>query len=718
MRHNTFRGLATPALPEGRSSRQTDILDRPDALDHLMNPGSIAVVGASKDRSKPGGKIVLNIKEHGFKGDLWAVNPKGMPINGIPVFTRIEDLPGSPDLGIISVPKPLVRESLEALAAKGVRAVILLASGFGEVDARGKAEEIELVKIADRAGITLVGPNTLGVLSPAYAGIFAGPVYAGEVQPGAVDFISGSGATANFVRELSWSRGLHLSHMVTVGNSAQQGVEDILALFDHWNGSGAAPVFMLYLEQLKKPGKFLAHARSLVGKGHRIVAVKGGSTDAGNRAASSHSGALASSERAIQALFEKAGIIRVRSKREMVDVAAALTVLKNKAVSRICIITDSGGPGVLLTDELARQGLAVPVLKETTRKLLVEVLNPGASVFNPVDCLATRTPEQIRKVFEILCRLEKDRIDAIVIITGDNGLGSMWDIYEEIITAMDRFPIPVIPVLPTMVMSAAEQERLRAAGKCFFHDEVNLGKALGKIARWTAPTDPVGVLAGYAPEEIRRIAKGLHGQLSPEIVSALLRAAGFKVTPCVTVRSRHDLITACEKIGYPLAMKVIGPIHKTDKGGVRLWITNPEGARAAWRDLLRIPGAEGVLVQPMIQGAEVILGASRHGDFGHLILFGMGGIYAEVLGDLRFALAPLSLDDSMRLIRGIRGFPILEGMRGKPGMNIELLSDCLLRLSLLVSDFPEIREIDLNPLKGRGSDLTVVDARIIVGWDH
>ncbi|HEJ84279.1 MAG TPA: CoA-binding protein, partial [Desulfobacteraceae bacterium] len=398
----------------------------------LFHPQSIVVVGASNDSLKPGGRVTRNIKENGYRGDLWVINPRTPSVMDLPTFGSVEELPGPPDLALIAIPAPSVRDALEDLGRKGTTSTMILTAGFGEKDREGKEEEKRFAEIAARHHMTLIGPNCSGFLTTTYAGKFAGLIP--KVKKGAVDFISGSGATVDYLMEQATTRGLSFSNVVNVGNSVQTGVEEILALVDENYGPENAPIIMLYMESVRNPGEFLRHARSLNRKGCTVVAIKSGVTAAGERAAASHTGALATPDTAVQALFDKAGIIRVRSKMELIDVACALTATRGPARgNRVCVVTDSGGPGVLLSDELGRQGLEQPLLGERTRKRLSGLLPPESPVNNPVDCLPSRTPEQIREIFRILAEEEGDHIDVIAVCIGNSGMFDNWEIYREVI---------------------------------------------------------------------------------------------------------------------------------------------------------------------------------------------------------------------------------------------------------------------------------------------
>jgi acetyltransferase len=686
----------------------------PEVYQDLFHPKTIAVIGASNDPLKPGGRVLKNIKENGYNGRLWAVNPKTRDILGLPTYPSIEALPAGPDLAIVAIPASFVLPALEELAGRKTGAVIVLTAGFGEKDEAGKQAERQMHRIAKEAGMALIGPNCSGFLTASYKGKFAGII---PQLPGrAVDFISGSGATVDYVMERASSRGLSFGTVINLGNSVQMGVEDLLAMHDLNYDPQSARILMLYMESVKKPAKLLRHACSLAGKGCALIGIKSGSTAAGERAAASHTGALATSDAAVAALFEKAGIIRVKGRAELINTACVLNAAKGRFKGkRACIITDAGGPGVMLSDELARQGIELPLLRDQTRAELAKILPPESSTLNPIDALPSRTAQQIKAIIQLLGEYEQDRIDVIAVLTGDSQLSDNAPIYREISDAMQSGPIPVVPVLSSVISCKAKIADFISRGNVFFPDEVELGQALGKVANWIAPEAEPPAPTGYDFMAVETALGQTRGALEPETVSRVLTAAGFRLPPQIEIFQVEDLEAGCRKAGYPLVMKVIGPLHKTDVGGVKLGIINSAEALDAWRALLQIPDAQGVLVQPMISGQEVILGTSREGEFGHLVMFGLGGIYAEAIKDVKFALAPLSRDESLRMIQGIRSHALLQGVRGKAGMDIDVLADNLQRLGRLVADFPVIKEIDLNPVKGTGRNLYAVDARIIVG---
>ncbi len=695
--------MSAPSIPEPSQS----------IYQCLFRPRSIAVIGASGDPLKPGGRVFKLILENGYGGSLWPVNPKAAELLGTPVFPSIAALPGPPDLAIVAIPSSMVLAAVTELAEFGSGAVIVLTSGFGEKDEAGKKTEANMRQVADRAGMGLIGPNCSGFLTTAYKGKFAGIVP--KLPGGAVDFISGSGATVDYVMECAEVRGLSFGTVINLGNSAQMGVEDLLQLYDENYDQNCARILMLYMESVKKPDLLLRHARSLSQKGCALVGIKSGATSVGSRAAASHTGAMATSDTAVQALFDKAGIIRVSGRGALIDVACVLKAVNGRfSGKRVCVITDAGGPGVMLADELTRGGMELPVLSHQTRTELAKILPPESSIVNPIDALPSRTAKQIGAIIQVLGELERHNLDVIAFLSGDSGLSDNAAIYQAIADASRKSVIPILPMLSSLTSCREKIYDFTLQGNVFFSDEVAMGKAVSRVAGWLEPVDAGDSPADYNRLAIKQALKDRKGALDPATVKQVLLAAGFRPPEQREVFNKDELIAECQQLGFPLAMKVIGPLHKTDVGGVRLGIADEDTALAAWTDLMAIGEATGVLLQPMIDGLEVILGASQEGDFGHLVMFGLGGIHAEVLKDVRFSLAPLAPSEALRMIDGIRSRPLLDGVRGAPGMSIEILTDFLVRLGHLVTDFPEISEIDLNPVKGSADRLYVVDSRIIM----
>ncbi|MGC8865531.1 MAG: acetate--CoA ligase family protein [Bacteroidales bacterium] len=672
----------------------------------LIKPRSIVVVGASNDVSKPGGKVLKNILDHHFEGQVYAVNPKESTIQGIACHADVSLLP-EVDLAILAIPARFCPAAVEELAMrKNTRAFIILSAGFHEESEEGARLEQEIVRIVDSVGGCLIGPNCIGVMTPWHASVFTTPIPKLESQ--GVDFISGSGATAVFIMESAIPNGLTFSSVFSVGNSAQIGVEEVLEYMDiTFDPDKSSRVKLLYIESISKPEKLLRHATSLISKGCRIAAIKSGTSQAGSRAASSHTGALASSDTAVDALLRKAGIVRCHSRQELATVAG-IFMHKPLPGNRIAIITHAGGPAVMLTDALANNGMEIPRLESTE---LLAKLFPGSSVANPIDFLATGTASQLADIIDY-CDQKFDNIDAMAVIFGSPGLFEVYDVYKVLHEKMMTCRKPIFPILPSVINVKREIEYFISLGHINFPDEVVFGTALAKVYHTPAPVE-VAEEMEVDYEKIRSVIETSgEGYLKPSAVQALLDAACINRAKEYVVTSESQALDAARKAGFPVVMKVVGPVHKSDVGGVVLNVKDEESVRLHFHRIMEIKDATGVLIQPMLSGSELFIGATVEGNFGHLVMCGLGGILIEVMKDFSTGLVPLSREEARRMVHNLRGYPIFKGIRGKEGINEDKFIDTLLRVSALLKAAPEITEMDLNPLLGNLQDVTVVDARI------
>jgi len=677
--------------------------------EELVNPRSIVVVGASNDISKPGGKILKNILDGSFSGKLYASNPRDDIVQGIKSFKDTGLLP-QVDLAILAIAARFCPDVVRTMAyEKGTRAFIIISAGFSEENEEGARLEREIVKVMEDTGSCLIGPNCIGVINTCYNGCFTLPIP--RLDPRGVDFISASGATAVYVMEASIPNGLTYSSVYSVGNSAQLGVEDVLAyLDDSFNPELSSRVKLLYFEDIKKPQKLLKHATSLIRKGCRIAAIKAGSSEAGSRAASSHTGALANSDAAVSALFRKAGIVRCHSREELA-VMGGIFMHKKLKGKNIAIITHAGGPAVMLTDVLSDGGLCVPNLDGPIADELLEHLHPGSSASNPIDVLATGSVEHLRASIDFADK-NFDNIDGIVVIFGSPGLFSMDPVFQLIFQKMKTTEKPIFPVLPSIINAREEIQNFLEAGGINFPDEVVFGRALVK-----------SVLGGIVMNEksehsidhsrIRELIENSDdGYLEPEKIQVLLDTAGINRVKEKIVYTPDEVKAEVDKIGFPLVMKVVGPLHKSDVGGVVLDIDSCEMAIAEFDRMMRIKDSTGVMLQAQITGQELFAGVKAEGEFGHLVLFGMGGIFIEVFKDIQAALVPVQKKEIGEMVKSLKSYPIMQGIRGEGGIDIPGFEDVIMRLSALVEAAPEIVEMDLNPLLATSQKVTAVDARI------
>jgi len=678
----------------------------------LLRPDSIAVIGASNNISKPGGKIVKNLLEHSFPGKLYLVNPKDQQIQAMKSYKQASDLP-QVDLAILAIPARFCLETVKILAEKkSTKAFIVLSAGFGETSDEGKKLEQEIVDVVNRHNACLIGPNCIGVMTPHHASVFTTPVP--KLTPAGCDFISGSGATAVFIMESGIPKGLRFANVFSVGNSAQTGVEDVLAYLDEtFDVNTSSRVKLLYIENIDDPDKLLYHASSLINKGCKIAAIKAGSSQAGSRAASSHTGALTSSDAAVEALFRKAGIVRCYGREELTTVANVFMCKELKG-EKLAIITHAGGPGVMLTDALEDGGLQIPRITDSPAKdALKEKLFPGSSVENPIDFLATGTAEQLGEIVDA-CEHDFD-VDGMAVIFGSPGLFPIRDVYEVLDKKMQTCKKPVYPILPSIINVKEDVAYFLSHGNVNFPDEVLLGRALTKVINTPKPASNEIYVKDINVDAIGRILKDAqNGYQPPEIIHRLFDAAGIPRVEEIVAKNEKEAVLAAMKIGFPVVMKVVGPVHKTDVGGVVLNVRNAEEVRKEFHHLNEIEGVEGVLIAQMASGTELFLGATYEENFGHIVLCGLGGIYVEVLKDVASGLAPLSHEEAMSMLRQLKSYKLMQGYRKQEGINIPQFADIIVRLSSLLRFATEIKELDINPLLGNEKEILTVDARIRV----
>ena len=678
----------------------------------LIQPQSIAVIGGSNNLHKPGGKILHNILQGNFAGKLYVVNPREDEVQGVKSYKSVAQIPNV-DLAILAIPAAMCVDAVRILTSgKGTRAFIIISAGFSEENAEGARLEAELRNLVEDVNGSLIGPNCIGVMTPYYQGVFTSPVP--TLSPAGCDFISGSGATAVFIMESGIPKGLTFSSVFSVGNSAMLGVEDILEYLDAtYDPQNSSRVKILYIESIKDPDRLLKHSSSLIRKGCRIAAIKSGGSEAGSRAASSHTGAIASSDLAVEALFRKAGIVRCFGREELSTVAA-IFMHPDLTGRRIAIITHAGGPAVMLTDALSSGGLKIPRIEGPAADELLAHLYRGSSISNPIDILATGTAGQLGMVIDY-CENRFDNIDAMMVIFGSSGLNEVYDAYEVLHSKMLTCRKPIFPILPSISTARKEVASFLARGHVSFPDEVVLGNALTKVYNTPKPADETIFLDGVDIPGIRRIIDRVSPGYIPENeIQALLDAAGIPRVKEGVVRNRKTAVNLAEELGYPLVMKVMGPLHKSDVGGVTLNVKSKTHLIAEFNRMKKIKGYKGVMLQPMLSGLELFLGAKYEPKFGHVVLCGLGGIFVEVIQDVSSGLAPLTRQEAMSMIRSLKSYKILKGARGTRGVDVELYGEIIMRLSSLLRFATEIKEMDLNPLIGKDDQIFVVDARIRV----
>ncbi len=684
----------------------------------LLQPESIVVIGGSNNVHKPGGAIVRNILQGGFSGTLRIVNPKEDEVQGIKVFHDARELPPT-ELAVLVIPAKMCPDAVELLAKeKQTKAFIIISAGFGEETKAGAKLEQQILDTCAKYGCALIGPNCIGLLTRHHHSVFTKPIPA--LNPRGVDFVSGSGATAVFILESAVIKGLQFNSVWSIGNGKQIGIEDVLQYMDeHFDAETDSHVKLLYIENISNPDKLLFHASSLIRKGCRIAAIKAGSSESGSRAASSHTGAIASSDSAVEALFRKAGIVRCFSREELTTVGCIFTLPELKG-KNFAIVTHAGGPGVMLTDALSKGGMNVPKLEGPAAEELKEKLLPGSAVANPIDILATGTAEHLGIAIDY-CENNFPGIDAIAVIYGTPGLTTLYEAYEVLHKKIQECRKPIFPILPSLHTAGPEVAEFLQKGHVNFSDEVTLATALSQIMKTPAPAPPEIELFGVDVPKIREIIsltpnpspKGERsGYLDPDTVRRLLQCAGIPMVPEMVSTSKEELTAFADRVGYPVVAKVVGPVHKSDVGGVTLNIRTAEHLALEFDRMMQIQDATGVMVQKMLKGTELFIGAKYEERFGHVVLCGLGGIFVEVLKDVQSGLAPLSYGEAYSMIHSLRGYKILKGTRGQQGINEQKYAEIIVRLSTLLRFATEIKEMDINPLLADTDDVVAVDARI------
>ncbi|QJA05277.1 CoA-binding protein [Thermosulfurimonas marina] len=693
-------------------------------LDAFFRPQVVAVVGASRQPGKVGYDVVKNLLDYRFPGKIYPVNPKASEILGLPCYSRVTEIPEKVDLAIIAVPAPLVPSVLKDCASQGIRAAVILSAGFRESGAEGARLEREVLSIARENGIRILGPNCLGVvdtyhrLNATFAAI--------PPRKGRIGFFSQSGALCLAVLEWARAEGVGLSRFVSLGNKSDVSeIECLQALAEDPH----TEVILGYVEGIDEGRTFVEVARRISYR-KPIVIFKGGLTAAGARAASSHTGSLAGSEVAYRAAFQQAGVLWTKNLREFFNLARFLALQPLPQGPRLVVITNSGGPGIIAADACERSALELPSLSGKTVKRLRRLLPPHASFYNPVDLLGDADEERYFEVLKVLTQ-EKE-VDALLVILSRTATIDPLQVARGLKEFRGTKPLAAC-FIGEETLRATRRTLLRSGIPPFEYPEEAV-QALEKAWLYTfnrsrPPEEPVRPAVDF--QRARSILEGAReagrSVLLDHEVQEVLMAYGFRFPKSLLARTTEEAVLAARVVGYPVVLKIVSPeiLHKTDVGGVKTNLRDEKELRQAFLEITtnvrrRQPGATilGVLVQEMIEGGrEVILGFTRDHQFGPLVMFGLGGIYVEVLKDVSFRLAPLTLKEAREMIRKIRSYPLLKGIRGAKEADLEALAEALVRFSFLVSDFPELTEGEINPLmvRPRGKGVVAVDARLLLG---
>jgi acyl-CoA synthetase (NDP forming) len=667
--------------------------------DHFFGPDSIAVVGASSNISKPGGKLTYNLIEGRFQGELYLVNPKSDEIFGRSVFYTIDQIDSGVDLAFIVLPAAICLQEIKNLHSQcGTKAFVIISAGFSEVGGDGVQLEREIRQFAMENDCQIVGPNCTGLITQKFAGTFTTPIP--EFENEGVTLLSASGATAVFLMEQGISLGLKFRQIVSVGNGMMVQLEDFLAHLDRVEMPDGA-VVLLYVEAIKDPEKFYRHTHSLITKGCRIAALKSGISKKGSQAAASHTGALANADDAVDALFRKSGIIRCNSRNELITVGQVLNQ-KPMRGNRMAVLTHAGGPGVMATDHLELNGFQLPELEPNTQSDLLSQLLPGSSVKNPFDILATGTRKELSMVMKAINHSQQ--YDGVVVIFGSPGLFDEQEIFETLADFQTQMEIPVYVIGPSLINTRQELIHFRKLGKHFYSDESLLCDALGKVLSQTK-------IAHGDYQKFSDLKKKDHEFMSPEATFRLLENHGFEVAGFDLSSTFEEVEAFWSKHRASIVLKATDILHKTDQKAVFVGLQNKEELREAYDSLRSISKAP-LLVQQQYTGYEIYLGINFDPLFGHQLFIGAGGIYLEARKDIVSGLLPLNEPEARWMIDQVRESTVWKGVRNQSGIDVDHLVEVMIMLSDLIEAHPEIKELDINPLMAQGDRMVVVDARI------
>ncbi len=715
-----------------------------DRLDAIFNPASVAVVGASTSPGKVGHDIFVNILKGGFTGTLYPVNPSARSVASVRAYPTIAEIPDSVDLAMIIVPPRVALRSVEDAIAKGIKGIVIVSAGFREVGGEGLEIENRLVAMCREAGVRLVGPNCLGVINPNPLVRLNASFSARMPKPGNISFISQSGALCTAVLDFAADREFGFSKFISIGNKADV---DELDLLRYLHADPDTEVIMLYVEELRRSGRELIETVKEITAGDRptpVLAIKSGRTTAGAAAAASHTGSLAGSEALYDALFRQCGIIRVDSIDELFDFGSAFAYKNESALgklrrkvpdgNRVAIVTNAGGPGIVATDMTVSTGLRLAEFSQETIEALASHLPAAANLHNPVDVIGDAAQDRYENALAAVIRDEN--VDGAMVILTPQSMTNVLGTAEAIAHIARRSHKPIICCFMGVVDVSPGVKYLQEHGIPVYRFPENAAKAFGALYRYSQWLNRQ-VLAPFSLSHDVNRAKSIiqtclnRGQTYLGELDGLdlLACYGFKTLPTQLAASPDEAVEVAEEIGFPVVMKIVSPqiVHKSDAGGVRVGLTDAAAVSEAYVEIVanarRFDAAariDGVLVQQMAPaGVEAILGVTRYPVFGPLLMFGLGGIFVEVFKDVVFRLAPVTRTSARRMVRSIRGFSLLEGVRGRPRADIENLERMLVSLSDMALDHPQIKELDINPLRLHPQDEghTVADCRILLDPD-
>ncbi len=691
-------------------------------LEGLFNPNAIAVIGASADPKKVGHAVLNNLLRFKFKGALYPVNPSRGEILGLKVYANVSDIGQPVDLAIIVIPAKFVPTSLRECAAAGIRSAIIISAGFKEAGAGGTLLEEELKQISREQHIRILGPNCLGLINTAND---MNATFAADMLPkGTIGFFSQSGAMGIAIMDWAIGNDVGFSKFISLGNKADLSEIDLI---EYFMNDPDTSLILGYIEDVVDGKRFIEISQKVT-KVKPIILLKSGGTEAGARAASSHTGALAGSDVAFDAAFKQTGVIRAQGVQDLFDTALAFSEGKIPAGKGLLVITNAGGPGIIAADTAERLGIQLPHMTKASIDAMVTTLPLNASIFNPIDVIGDATSERYAVVLE---QAAKDpNVDGILVILTPQAMTDMEKTAEAVIKTARSTEKPVITSFMGAKRVRAGINLLKAASIPNFSYPELAVKAFKRLADQRAWTEVAGEEAvtcwhnsDAAADTIAAILKKGVTQVGEDEAMQILTYYGFQFPKRALARTSKEAVQIASQIGFPVVMKISSPdiLHKTDVGGVRVNVKTPNKAEDAFLEITSnarriIPDAfiKGVMIFEMLKGGkEVILGVTYDRTFGHMIMFGLGGIYVEVLKDVAFRIVPVTLQNAIAMVNEIKTIGLLRGARGEPPADINAVASSIVNLSCLVSDFPEIQELDVNPLMVMEKGAMALDARII-----
>ncbi len=699
-------------------------------LDPIFSPKSVAVVGASNVPGKVGHDIFVNILRGDYQGTLYPVNPKSNAIHSVKSYGSILELPEAVDLAIVILPPNAALTAVNYCVQKGIKGIVIVSAGFREIGEEGRLIEDQISAICREAGIRVVGPNCLGVINP-HPSVRLNASFAARMPAcGPISFISQSGALCTAVLDFAADRDFGFSKFISIGNKADV---DELDLLPYLHEDPDTEVIMIYLEELKRGAEFIATVKNIT-SGDRptpVLVVKSGRTSAGARAAASHTGSLAGTEGVYNAVFEQSGIIRADSSEDLFNYAAAFSNRKIPRGNKVAIVTNAGGPGIVATDMTVSSGLELAQFRDETVDALISHLPVTANFHNPVDIIGDAAQDRYEAALSAV--IKDEGVDGALVILTPQSMTNALGTAEAIVKIAKGTTKPILCCFMGIIDVSAGVKYLQTHGIPAYRFPEHAARSFGALYRyssWLNRQHFAGFDLVYDKQRADEIVSNCIAdgelRLGELVGNELLKCYGFNVLPTLLAKTREEARTHAENIGMPVAMKIVSPeiIHKSDAGGVALRLNDGEAVMQAFDQIIESaerynPNAEikGVIVQKMASpGEEVIVGSTRFNIYGHLLVFGLGGIFVELFKDVIFRIAPIGRNEARRMIAGIKGYALLNGFRGRAIADIEALERILVSLSNMVTNHPEIEELDVNPLlvheKGKGA--TVADCRIIL----